>query len=73
MRTEVRALTQTPAWRALADHYTQLRPIHLRQSFAAAPHRAERFAVERAGLILGGAWTGHTGKRVRNVTSGVVG
>jgi glucose-6-phosphate isomerase len=52
MLTEVRTLTQRPAWRALADHYTQLRPIHLRQLFAADPHRAERFAVEGAGLYL---------------------
>jgi glucose-6-phosphate isomerase len=52
MLTEVRALTQRPAWRALADHYAQLRPIHLRQLFAADPHRAEKFAVEGAGLYL---------------------
>jgi glucose-6-phosphate isomerase len=52
MLTEVRALTQRPAWRALADHYTQLRPIHLRQLFAADPHRAERFAIEGGGLYL---------------------
>lgn len=36
MLTEVRALTQKPALRALADHNTQLRPIHLRQLFAEA-------------------------------------
>ena len=52
MLTEVRALTRKPAWRALADHYTQLRSLHLRQLFAADPHRGEKFAVEGAGLYL---------------------
>jgi glucose-6-phosphate isomerase len=44
MLTEVLTLTQKPAWRALADHYTQLRPIHRRQLFADDPHRGEKFS-----------------------------
>jgi glucose-6-phosphate isomerase len=50
--TDVHALTRKPAWRALADHYTRLRTIHLRQLFADDPRRGEKFAVEGAGLYL---------------------
>jgi glucose-6-phosphate isomerase len=46
------ALTQRPAWQALAAHHAQVEPIHLRQLFADDPSRAERFSVEGAGLYL---------------------
>jgi glucose-6-phosphate isomerase len=52
MIADVRALTQRPAWRALAGHYQQLRPAHLRQLFADDPGRAGRFTAEGAGLSL---------------------
>jgi glucose-6-phosphate isomerase len=52
MIADVPALTQRPAWQALAAHYQQLRPAHLRQLFADDPGRGERFTVEGVGLYL---------------------
>src|SRR6188474_296269 len=52
MIADVPVLTQRPAWRALTAHYEQLQHSHLRQLFADDPGRAERFAVEGAGLYL---------------------
>jgi glucose-6-phosphate isomerase len=46
------ALTQTPAWQALSAHHAQIKDVHLRKLFADDPGRAERFAVEGAGLFL---------------------
>jgi glucose-6-phosphate isomerase len=45
-------LTSTPAWRALGDHYTKIREVHLRQLFAQDPQRGTKMAVEGAGLFL---------------------
>jgi glucose-6-phosphate isomerase len=52
MIADVPALTQRPAWQALATHYGQLRHVHLRQLFANDPGRGDRFAAEGAGLYL---------------------
>src|SRR5918995_6785912 len=52
MIADVPALTQRPAWRALAAHHAQPRHAHLRQLFADDPGRGERFAAEGAGLYL---------------------
>jgi glucose-6-phosphate isomerase len=41
-----------PSWRALQEHYQQIRGVHLRELFAQDPRRGERFAVEAAGLYL---------------------
>ncbi|HET6307439.1 MAG TPA: glucose-6-phosphate isomerase [Rhodopila sp.] len=46
------ALTATPAWKALAAHHASIKDTHLRQLFADDPGRADRFAVEGAGLFL---------------------
>ncbi|HJQ67099.1 MAG TPA: glucose-6-phosphate isomerase [Gemmatimonadales bacterium] len=45
-------LTARPAWKALADHYQQMRHQHLRQLFADDPRRGERLTAEAAGLYL---------------------
>jgi glucose-6-phosphate isomerase len=45
-------LTERPAWKALTAHFQQIRGIHLRQLFAEDPRRAERLALEAAGLYL---------------------
>ena len=45
-------LTARPAWKALADHYRQMRHQHLRQLFADDPRRGERLTAEAAGLYL---------------------
>ena len=46
------SLTDLPQWQALAAHARQLRAVHLREMFAADPHRGERCAAEGAGWYL---------------------
>ena len=46
------ALTECPAWKALEEHYHQIRNLHLRQIFAADPGRGTRLTAEAAGLYL---------------------
>lgn len=46
------SLTQTPAWKALAGHYQQIKDVHLRALFAQDPGRGERMVAEGAGLFL---------------------
>src|SRR5579859_6811525 len=45
-------LTQLPAWRALADHFVQVKDLDLRQLFADDPRRGERLTAEAVGLYL---------------------
>jgi len=45
-------MTGTPEWQALADHFTKVRALHLRELFASDPHRAESMTVEAADLVL---------------------
>jgi glucose-6-phosphate isomerase len=52
MIVDTPALTQRPAWRALAAHHAQQESVHLRQLFADDPSRGERFTAEGAGLYL---------------------
>jgi glucose-6-phosphate isomerase len=52
MIADIAALARRPAWQALAAHYQQHRPAHLRQLFADDPGRGERFVAEGAGLYL---------------------
>jgi glucose-6-phosphate isomerase len=52
MIADVPALTQRPAWLALAAHHAQIEGTYLRQLFAQDPHRGERLTVEGAGLYL---------------------
>jgi glucose-6-phosphate isomerase len=40
------------AWKALGQHYAQIRNLHLRQLFAEDARRGERFTVEALGLHL---------------------
>ncbi|MGA9962431.1 MAG: glucose-6-phosphate isomerase, partial [Azonexus sp.] len=46
------SLVDTPAWRALAVHAEAVRPLHLRELFAADPERFERFSLRQDGLLL---------------------
>ncbi len=46
------AVTERPAWRALAAHHARIRDIHLRQLFADDPQRAEHFSIETLGLYF---------------------
>jgi len=45
-------LTELGTWRALENHYGEVRDSHLRAMFAADPERGERLVVEGAGLYL---------------------
>src|SRR6516165_10245651 len=46
------ALTERPAWKALADHHKKTGETHLRKLFAADPKRGERFTAEAMGIFL---------------------
>ena len=46
------SLTSRPAWQALAKHYQEVQPLHLRQLFADDPGRAKRLSLDAAGLHL---------------------
>jgi glucose-6-phosphate isomerase len=46
------SLTNRPAWKALQEHYNQIRSRHLRAMFADDPKRGERLVVEAAGLYF---------------------
>ncbi|HEX4162205.1 MAG TPA: glucose-6-phosphate isomerase [Acidimicrobiales bacterium] len=45
-------LTATPEWKALAAHYEDVSPRHLRDLFAGDPQRAERMTAAAADLVL---------------------
>jgi glucose-6-phosphate isomerase len=45
-------LTQRPAWKALQEHYQQIRTAHLRDLFAQDPQRGQRFTCEAEGIYL---------------------
>jgi glucose-6-phosphate isomerase len=45
-------LTASSAWQALTAHHAHIKDTHLRTLFADDPGRAERYAIEGAGLFL---------------------
>jgi glucose-6-phosphate isomerase len=45
-------LRERASWRALADHYDEVKALQLRELFAEDPGRGERLAAEAAGLYL---------------------
>ncbi len=52
MTTSTTPLTQRPEWKALEEHYSSARNLHLRALFADDPRRGERFAAEAVGIYL---------------------
>jgi glucose-6-phosphate isomerase len=52
METNVKPLAGRPAWKALAGHYEEIEPLHLRQLFADDAGRGDRFTVEALGILL---------------------
>jgi len=48
----VAAITGTPEWKALREHYRALRDVHLRELFDAEAGRGERLRVEFDGIYL---------------------
>ena len=47
-----RPLVKGSAWKALEDHYQDIKKLHLRDLFAHDPERGERMTAEGAGLFL---------------------
>jgi glucose-6-phosphate isomerase len=45
-------ITETPEWKALSDHYEQVKHHHLRDLFVADPRRGESLTAEVDGLFL---------------------
>src|SRR6266571_1427055 len=45
-------LTQRRAWKALGNHFSKARKLHLRELFAADQKRGERMTAEAVGLYL---------------------
>jgi glucose-6-phosphate isomerase len=52
MMTNVTALNERPAWKALEAHYKQIHKMLLRQMFQDDPSRGERFTLEASGVFL---------------------
>ena len=52
MESSAEPLTSRSSWKALQAHHEKIRDFHLRELFAKDPQRAERFALEAAGLYL---------------------
>jgi glucose-6-phosphate isomerase len=50
--TQIKPLTERPAWKALAAHFKKVHELHLRKLFADDPTRGERLTVEAAGIYL---------------------
>ena len=48
----IKPLARRKAWSALKAHYKRLKPLSLRELFAADPKRGEKFALEAAGIYL---------------------
>ena len=46
------ALTRSPAWQALTDHWHEIRGLHLRDLFREDPQRAARFSIRHEDLLL---------------------
>ena len=46
------ALTESPAWKALARHHDAMRDVHVRSLFESDPRRFERFSRKEADLLV---------------------
>ncbi len=45
-------LTQSPAWRALAEHHAEIAPVQMRELFAEDPERFQRFALRLDDILF---------------------
>jgi len=45
-------LTGLPAWRALAEHYTRIKDLHMRELFAEEPERFDKFSIKFNDILL---------------------
>jgi hypothetical protein len=58
-------LRELPAWKALDEHHTKIRNLHLRQLFAEDSQRGERFTLEALGLYFDYSKHRITGETIR--------
>ena len=58
-------IVDTPEWASLADHYDQLRSVHLRQLFAEDPGRGDTMHLEAGDLYLDYSKNRLTGETIR--------
>src|SRR5437870_5147594 len=52
MKQTTQPLTERRAWKALGNHFSTTRKLHLRELFATDPKRGERMTAEGVGLYL---------------------
>ncbi len=52
MSIQATPLTQRSTWKALEEHYQNIRDLHLRTLFSQDPNRGERYAFEAVGIYL---------------------
>jgi glucose-6-phosphate isomerase len=52
MKKTIKPLSQRPAWKALAEHYKEIKKRHLREFFADESKRGEQLTASAAGLFL---------------------
>ena len=52
MAKKMAPLTQLASWKALEQHYQEIKPLHLRKLFQEDPGRAERLSLESLGIYL---------------------
>jgi glucose-6-phosphate isomerase len=45
-------IDQSPQWKALLDHHSDIASIHLRELFASDPQRGEKYTLEAEGIYL---------------------
>jgi glucose-6-phosphate isomerase len=45
-------LRELPAWKALEEHYQEMKPRHMRDLFAEDNQRFEKFTLKRCGILL---------------------
>ena len=62
-------LTTLPAWQALMAHADAVRPVHLRELFAADPERGTRLSAEAAGWSLDFSKNRITDETLRHFTA----
>ena len=58
-------LTDTAAWRALAEHHPRIAPMHMRGLFERDPGRFERFSLRACGILLDYSRNRVTGETMR--------
>ena len=63
--TTTASLRETTAWRALQDHYDEIRDVHLRDLFAEDRKRGERLVLEAEGVYLDYSKNRITGETIR--------